>query len=189
MVENLTQPVSSGTSTDVPPGAFASTDNLVDHISTLNPGPSTASSSNIREVDFKKGSDDIVQTLGSETDAILITYERIAGEIKLYHNGVEIDKAVLCPLKPGEASLHHGLTLHASKPNNSKDRRIGLNFQYITTDLKQLKSKDDSALCVRGKDNYNFYKKDVIAEENFDIKGHQRLIERTEHYKKTIRVN
>ena len=102
-------------------------------------------------------------------------------------DNVDIDKAILCPLQPGEASFHHGLTLHASKPNNSKDRRIGLNFQYITPDLKQLKSKDDSALCVRGEDNYNYYKKDVIAKENFDIKGHQRLIERTEHYKKTIR--
>ena len=101
-------------------------------------------------------------------------------------NNVDIDKAILCPLQPGEASFHHGLTLHASKPNNSKDRRIGLNFQYITPDLKQLKSKDDSALCVRGEDNYNYYKKDVIAKENFDIKGHQRLIELTEHYKKTI---
>lgn len=102
-------------------------------------------------------------------------------------NNVDIDKAILCPLQPGEASFHHGLTLHASNPNKSKDRRIGLNFQYITPDLKQLKSKDDSALCVRGEDNYNYYKKDVIAKKNFDIKGHQRLIERTEHYEKTIR--
>ena len=75
VVENLTHPVSSGTSKDVPPGAFAT-------------------ASNIREVDFKKGSDDIVQTLGAETEAILITYERDRGELKLYHNGVEIDKAV-----------------------------------------------------------------------------------------------
>ncbi len=102
---------------------------------------------------------------------------------------VNLNKAVLCPLKPGEASLHHGLTLHASKQNNSNDRRIGLNFQYITPDLKQLKSNDDSAVCVRGTDNYNYYKKDIIAEQNFDLKGHQRLIERTEHYKKTIREN
>ena len=53
--------------------------------------------SNIREVDFKKGSDDIVQTLGAETEAILITYERDKGELKLFHNGVEIDKAVFAP--------------------------------------------------------------------------------------------
>ena len=50
--------------------------------------------SNIREVDFKKNPDDIVQTLGADTDAILITYERDKGELKLYHNGIEIEKAV-----------------------------------------------------------------------------------------------
>ena len=106
VVENLTQPVSSGTSKDVPPGAFASTDNLVNHISTLNPGPSTASGSNIREVDFKKNSDDIVQTLGAETDAILITYDKHAGELKLYHNGIEIDKAVFAKVLKAETSYY-----------------------------------------------------------------------------------
>ncbi len=104
-------------------------------------------------------------------------------------NNIDIDKAVSCPLKPGEASFHHGLTLHASQPNNSNDRRIGLNFQYITTDMKQLKSNDDSAICVRGEDNFNNFKKDIIAKEDFDEEGHKRLLERTEHYEKTIREN
>ena len=31
-------------------------------------------STNIREVDFKKNPNDIVQTLGADTDAILITF-------------------------------------------------------------------------------------------------------------------
>jgi len=106
VIENLTQPVSSGTSDDLPPGTFASTNNLVNHISTYNPGPSTASGSNIREVDFKKNSDDIVQTLGAETDAILITYDRFAGELKLYHNGVEIDKAVFAKVLKAETSYY-----------------------------------------------------------------------------------
>jgi len=75
VVENLTHPVSSGTSKEIPAGAFTT-------------------GSNIREVDFKKGPDDIVQTLGADTDAILITFERDKGELKLYHNGIEIDKAV-----------------------------------------------------------------------------------------------
>ena len=45
----------------------------------------------------------------------------------------EVDRAaaVPCPLRPGEASLHHGWTVHASMPNRSQDRRIGLNAQYI----------------------------------------------------------
>ena len=54
----------------------------------------THPTTNIREVDFKKNPGDIVQTLGEDTDAILITFERDKGEIKLYHNGIEIDKAV-----------------------------------------------------------------------------------------------
>tara|TARA_R100001086_G_scaffold149441_1_gene79376 strand:- start:1207 stop:1518 length:312 start_codon:yes stop_codon:yes gene_type:complete len=54
----------------------------------------THPTTNIREVDFKRGPDDIVQTLGADTDAILITFERDKGELKLYHNGIEIDKAV-----------------------------------------------------------------------------------------------
>ena len=38
---------------------------------------------NIREVDFKKHPNDIVQTIGEETEAILITYEKDKGELKL----------------------------------------------------------------------------------------------------------
>ena len=45
-------------------------------------------------------------------------------------DGVDESAAALCPLRPGEASFHHGWTLHASLPNRSDDRRIGLNVQY-----------------------------------------------------------
>lgn len=76
MIDNITHPtVSSGSTLVVEPGSFLA-------------------GSNIREVDFKKNPDDIVQTLGADTDAILITYERDKGELKLYHNGIEIEKAV-----------------------------------------------------------------------------------------------
>jgi hypothetical protein len=54
----------------------------------------THPTTNIREVNFKNSPDDIVQTLGADTDAILITYEKDKGELKLFHNGVEVDKAV-----------------------------------------------------------------------------------------------
>ncbi len=100
---------------------------------------------------------------------------------------IDIDKAVSCSLKPGEASFHHGLTLHASQPNNSNDRRIGLNLQFITTDMKQLKSNNDSALLVRGVDNYKNFKIDIVAKNDFDDDGYARLLERNEHYNKTIR--
>ena len=55
--------------------------------------------------------------------------------------------------------------------------------------MQQLKSDNDSAILVRGKDNYNNFKIDVVAKNDFDDDGHERLLERNEHYNKTIREN
>ena len=81
---------------------------------------------------------------------------------------VNNDNSILCSLKPGQASFHHGWVLHKSGLNNSRDRRIGLNIQYISTDVKQLKTENDSAFCVRGKDEYNNFNLDVPAKSNLD---------------------
>jgi predicted FMN-binding regulatory protein PaiB len=66
----------------------------------------TQPTTNIREVNFKNKPDDIIQTLGADTDAILITFERDKGELKLYHNGVEIDKAVFARVLKAETSYY-----------------------------------------------------------------------------------
>ena len=65
----------------------------------------THPSTNIREVDFKKNPNDIVQTLGADTDAILVTYGRDKGELKLFHNGIEIDKAVFAKVLKAETGF------------------------------------------------------------------------------------
>ena len=46
--------------------------------------------------------------------------------------GIDETKAEHGPLKPGQMSFHHGRTFHASSPNNSDDRRIGLAIRYVT---------------------------------------------------------
>jgi len=74
--------------------------------------------------------------------------------------GVSEADAVLCPLAPGEA---HGWTLHASMPNESDDRRIGLNVQFITPSVRQLINKNETATLVRGRDDYHHYQPDVFA--------------------------
>ena len=66
----------------------------------------THPTTNIREVNFKNAPDDIVQTLGAETDAILITYERDKKQITLFHNGVEIDKAVFAKALKAETGFY-----------------------------------------------------------------------------------
>lgn len=82
--------------------------------------------------------------------------------------GVDEDAAVLCPLAPGEASFHHGWTLHASMPNRSEDRRIGLNVQYLAPHVRQTKHDRDSALLVRGEDRYGHFREDIPATTDFD---------------------
>ncbi|MEM7300285.1 MAG: phytanoyl-CoA dioxygenase family protein [Pseudomonadota bacterium] len=78
--------------------------------------------------------------------------------------GVAEESAVMCPLMPGEASFHHGWTLHASMPNDSDDRRIGLNVQYLATHVRQTKHNLDTAMLVRGVDEFNHFERDYPAE-------------------------
>ena len=66
--------------------------------------------------------------------------------------GVDEDKAVYGALKPGQMSLHHGRCFHASGPNRSDDRRIGLAIRYVTPEVRQEAGGDDYAMLVRGCD-------------------------------------
>ena len=73
---------------------------------------------------------------------------------------VEVDeaKAVAMPLQPGEISLHNVRLAHASGPNRSKDRRIGLSMHYMPTRTKQTVGEWDSAALVRGTDRFGHFK-------------------------------
>ncbi len=72
---------------------------------------------------------------------------------------VEIDEAqaVAMPLAPGQASLHNVRLAHASGPNTSPERRIGLSFHYIAPSTRQLGGHWDSAALVRGEDRYRHF--------------------------------
>jgi chlorinating enzyme len=59
-------------------------------------------------------------------------------------------------LRPGQFSVHCGLTLHGGSPNPTGSDRIGFVMRYISTDTVQL-SADDSALLVRGRDDHGYY--------------------------------
>ncbi len=73
------------------------------------------------------------------------------------------EQAVYCPLAPGEASFHHGWTLHASMPNMSDDRRIGLNVQFIAPSVEQRINRQETATLVRGEDRFGYYEPDIFA--------------------------
>ncbi|MDH3667571.1 MAG: phytanoyl-CoA dioxygenase family protein [Paracoccaceae bacterium] len=69
---------------------------------------------------------------------------------------VEVDErdAVDVELAPGEFSLHHGRVFHASDPNSSDDRRIGLAIRYIVASMKTDGGAPMTAMLVRGQDRH-----------------------------------
>ena len=91
--------------------------------------------------------------------------------------GVDESLAVTCPLRSGEASFHHGWTLHASMPNVGDDRRIGLNAQYLAAHVRQTKHDLDSALLLRGEDRYRHFQADIPAQVDLDPAALQRQAE------------
>ena len=72
---------------------------------------------------------------------------------------VEVDesKTVAMPLQPGEISLHNVRLAHASGPNRSSDRRIGISLHYMPTRSKQMVGEWDSAALVRGEDTFGHF--------------------------------
>ena len=98
---------------------------------------------------------------------------------------VDEEQSRLCPLRPGEATFHHGWTLHASMPNRSEDRRIGLNVQYLATHVRQMKHDKDSAMLVRGEDRYHHFRTDRPATSDLDPKALERQAELERLYVET----
>ncbi len=71
--------------------------------------------------------------------------------------GIDADKAVSMPLKPGQASFHHQSVVHSSQPNRSNDRRIGFAIQtYFSTEVRQTKGTTFVQLA-RGEDTYGHF--------------------------------
>ncbi|MEL7171506.1 MAG: phytanoyl-CoA dioxygenase family protein [Pseudomonadota bacterium] len=69
---------------------------------------------------------------------------------------VEVDEADadIAALRPGEMSLHHGRIFHASGPNVTDDRRIGLVIRYITPETPSTGKGRDYAMLARGVDRF-----------------------------------
>lgn len=94
-------------------------------------------------------------------------------------------QAVDLVLEPGEFSLHHVRLVHASEPNQSADRRIGLAIRYIAPHVHQVTDVPDSALLVRGEDTYQHFEaeRSPLADMHPDaVALHARITERREGF-------
>ena len=81
----------------------------------------------------------------------------------------EIDEslAVDVALEPGQMSMHHPHLFHRSAPNQSGDRRIGMNVQYIAPYVKQVVGASDSAMPVRGRDRVGNFEVEIPPASDF----------------------
>ena len=71
---------------------------------------------------------------------------------------VNRDRVVPIELAPGQISLHHVRTVHASAPNTSDGRRIGIALQSFFPPAAKQTHGDDFALLVRGEDRFGHFR-------------------------------
>jgi hypothetical protein len=81
---------------------------------------------------------------------------------------VDENEAMTMALEPGEMSLHNVRLAHASGPNLSGDRRIGVSFHYMPTRSRQLVGSWDSAALVRGVDRYHHFAVAPVPSRDMD---------------------
>lgn len=92
---------------------------------------------------------------------------------------VPIDEAqtVAMELGPSQISLHNIRLAHASEPNRSADRRIGISLHYIPTSTKQFAAEWDSASLVRGEDRFHHFEIAPRPQQDLDaaaVRFHER---------------
>ena len=72
---------------------------------------------------------------------------------------VEVDEAaaVNVLLRAGQASFHHGHMFHASGPNTTSSRRLGLAIRYVAPSMKQVSGDRLLVSRVSGDDRYGHF--------------------------------
>ncbi len=109
----------------------------------------------LSESTVESGCVDLVQ--GSHKNPILPHNDTLA-EDNILSRGQEINVDIKeedrthVVLAPGEMSLHHGLAIHGSNPNQSNDRRIGYAIRYVNPDALPQSSSREYAMLARGVD-------------------------------------
>ncbi len=90
----------------------------------------------------------------------IVAHTDTYGEDNLLSRGqeiaVKVDEAdaVLVELEPGQASMHHGHLFHASGPNVSSDRRIGVAIRYLQPSMKQKTGDRPLVILANGVDRF-----------------------------------
>lgn len=93
---------------------------------------------------------------------------------------VNEDEAVHLALRPGEISLHNIKTAHASEPNRSADRRVGVAVRYVAPHVSQTAAAEDSGWLVRGSDRFGHFLHETPPKADMDadaLAEHARIMQ------------
>lgn len=87
---------------------------------------------------------------------------------------VPAEDAVAIELRTGQASMHHGHLFHASGPNTTGDRRIGVAIRYIRPSMKQRTGDRSLVALVSGEDRHGHFTvaeppRDRLQEADFEL--------------------
>ena len=104
----------------------------------------------------------------------LLPHGKSAKTGNILGNNQEIDpafidesKAADLELKAGQASLHHGLTVHGSNPNRSNRRRCGMTVRFTTPNVRPVPGIFvDKPILISGKDRYGHF--EYLPKPTFD---------------------
>jgi non-heme Fe2+,alpha-ketoglutarate-dependent halogenase len=94
---------------------------------------------------------------------------------------VDLAQAVDVILQPGQMSLHHVLIFHGSEQNASDMRRVGFAIRYVPTHVSQSSGIRESALLVRGKDEFGNFDHETSPEAEMHpaaVARHKQVIDR-----------
>ena len=109
---------------------------------------------------------------GTHLGGLLPVTETFAKD-NMLSRGQEVDaaeaegSAVDVVLRPGEFSLHHGLTVHSSNPNRSASARIGMTMTFVPPEVRSTKGRDTATL-VRGRDRCRHFDLNPRPERTLD---------------------
>ena len=79
----------------------------------------------------------------------------------------ELAQIAQSDLAAGQASFHHGWTVHASGPNETGQRRAGIVMNYLRPCVRQIVGEFESATLVRGEDRYGHFRSEPACETDF----------------------
>ena len=84
------------------------------------------------------------------------------------HPRLDYTNYVMMPLTAGQISLHHTHIVHASEPNRSDRRRIGIGVSYIPPHCRLVNDVRVTASLVRGRDEYGHFDLEPRPTGDFD---------------------